>query len=77
MLQEDKIALEEKEWYTDYVLHESIKSQIKTQITDAYSVLYPLTADVLHTILNSKSKVFEKVLQTSRNSIVPLNTGSH
>lgn len=77
MLQEDKIALEEKEWYTAYVLHESIKAQIKTQTTDAYSVLYSLTADVLHTILNSKSKVFEKVLQTSRNCIVPLNTGSH
>ena len=77
MLQENKIVLEEKEWYTDYILHESIKAQIKTQTTDAYSDWYPLTVDVLHTILNSKSKVFEKVLQASHNCIVPLNTESH
>ena len=75
--QENKIALGEKEWCTNYILHESIKAQIKTQTTDAYSVLYPLTVDVLHTILNTKSKVFEKVLQMSHNCIVPLNTGSH
>ena len=31
----------------------------------------------MHTILNSKSKVFEKVSQTSHNCIFPLNTGSN
>ena len=39
VLQENKIVLEEKEWYTDYILHESIKAQIKSQTTDVYSVL--------------------------------------
>ena len=77
MLQENKIVLEEKEWYSEYILHESIKAQIKSRTTDAYSVLYPLTVDVLHTILNTKSKVYEKVLQTSHNYIVPVNTESH
>ena len=77
VLQENKIAQEEKEWYTDYILHEFIKAQIKTQTTDAHSILYPLTVDVMHTILNTKSKVFEKVLQMFHNCIVPLNTGSH
>ena len=75
--QENEITLEEKEYYTDYILNESIKAQIKTQTADTCSVLYLLTADVLHTILNTKSKVFEKVLQMSHNCIVPLNTGSH
>ena len=53
VLQESKIALEEKEWYTGYVLLESLTAQIKTQTTDTYSVLYPLTVDVLHAILTA------------------------
>ena len=40
VFQENKIALEEKEWYTNYILHESIKAQIKTQTTDAYSFCF-------------------------------------
>ena len=61
LFQQNKIALEEKEWYTDYILYESIKAQRKTQTTDAYSVLYPLTVDVLHTLLNSKRKYLPKL----------------
>ena len=30
VLQENKIAMEEKEWYSDYILYESKKVQIKT-----------------------------------------------
>ena len=64
---ENKIALEEKE---------SNSSNKNTNYRRIFCFV-PITVDVLHTILNTKSKVFEKVLQMSHNCIVPLNTGSH
>ena len=44
---------------------------------DLFSVMYPLTVDVLTEIINSKSRIFNKVDSEAHNCIVPLNTGSH
>ena len=44
---------------------------------DLCSVIYPLTVEVLAEIINSKSRVFNKVDSKTHICIVPLNTGSH
>ena len=44
---------------------------------DLFSIMYPLTVDVLAKIINSKSGVFNKVDSEAHSCIVPLNTGNH
>ena len=44
---------------------------------DPYSVMHPLTVDAFAEIINSKSRVFNKVDSEAHNSMARLTTGSH
>ena len=74
--EDEKFTIGEKDWFTDFTLHTFINAMISHN-RDLFSVMYPLTVDVLTEIINSKSRIFNKVGSEAHNCIVPLNTGSH
>ena len=74
--EDEKFTIGEKDWFTDFTLHTFINAMISHN-RDLFSVMYPLTVDVLTEIINSKSRIFNKVDSEAHNCIVPLNTGSH
>ena len=74
--EDQKFTIGEKEWFTDFTLYTFINTMISHK-RDLCSVMYPLTVDVLAEIINSKSRVLNKVDSEAHNCIVPLNTGNH
>ena len=69
----------EKEWLTDSQLHRCIKSVVRSEKNETYSMFYPLPTAVLIQIMREKSSktILPDVLNKECNCIVPLNVGLH
>ena len=70
-------SLGEREWLNDFSLHCCIKSVTPLQSRDQYSLMYPITVEVLPKIFNSESEAFQKDPDEKHYYAVPLNTGRH
>ena len=57
--EDQKFTIGEKDWFKDFTLHTFINAMISHH-RDLFSVMYPLTFDVLTEIINSISRIFNK-----------------
>ena len=72
------ISIKEKEWLSDFQINNCV-STIQLQFSDTtnYSIMYPLPTTILLEILNTNSRIFDKVCNNSHHCIIPLNVGAH